>query len=81
MNDKDRLLKEVLLMLNFKHPNVMSLIGLSFVEETPLVIMPFMSKGNVLAYVREHRESLFFTDSGDDKVRIIRFSSEVIILC
>ncbi|CAI8047951.1 Tyrosine-protein kinase transforming protein SEA [Geodia barretti] len=69
VNDKDRLLKEVLLMLNFNHPNVMSLIGLSFEGETPLLIMPFMSKGNVLGYVREHRETLFLTDIDHEKVQ------------
>ncbi|CAI8047957.1 Tyrosine-protein kinase transforming protein SEA [Geodia barretti] len=69
VKDKDRLLKEVLLMLNFNHPNVMSLIGLSFEGETPLLIMPFMSKGNVLGYVREHRETLFLTDIDHEKVQ------------
>ena len=71
VNDKDRLLKEVLLMLNFNHPNVMSLIGLSFEGEMPLLIMPFMSKGNVLGYVREHRETLFLTDIDHEKVETI----------
>ena len=71
VNDKDRLLKEVFLMLNFNHPNVMSLIGLSFEGETPLLIMPFMSKGNVLGYVREHRETLFLTDINHEKVETI----------
>ena len=47
MTDKERLLKEVSLMLTFSHPNVMPLIGLSFDEETPLIIMPFMSNGTV----------------------------------
>ena len=35
-------------MLNFKHPNVMSLIGVCLDGEMPLIIMPFMSNGSVL---------------------------------
>ena len=49
-------------MLPLNHPNVMSLIGLCFDGEVPLVIMPYMSDGSVLDYVQENRETLFFTD-------------------
>ena len=52
-------------MLTFNHPNVMKLNGLSFDGETPLIVMPFMTKGNVLGYVREHRETLYLTDPKD----------------
>ena len=52
-------------MLTFSHPNVMQLIGLSFDGEMPLIIMPFMSKGTVLGYVREHRDNLYITESVD----------------
>ena len=62
---KERLLKEVSLMLTFNHPNVMTLIGLCLDGELPLIIMPFMSKGNVLGYIREHREILYITESND----------------
>ena len=65
VTDKERLLKEVSLLLTFSHPNVMPLIGLSFVEETPLIIMPFMSNGTVLSYVREGRNSLYILESSD----------------
>ena len=40
------------------HPNVMPLVGLCFDEEMPLLIMPFMSKGNVLEYVRQNEVDL-----------------------
>ena len=42
----------------FVHPNVMPLIGLCFDEEMPLLIMPFMSKGNVLEYVKQNKVDL-----------------------
>ena len=59
--DKLKLLKEVSLMLSFKHENVMSLIGLCFDGDVPMIIMPFMSDGSVLNYVRQNREHLFLT--------------------
>ena len=53
---KERLLKEVSHMLTFNHPNVMTLIGLCLDGELPLIIMPFMSKGNVLGYITESND-------------------------
>ena len=61
-SNKERLLKEVTLMLSFDHPNVMSLTGMCFDGEVPLLIMPFMSGGSVLNYVTQNRENLHFTD-------------------
>ena len=51
--------KEVSAMLNFEHPNVMPLIGVCLDGEIPLIIMPFMSNGSVLEFVKSHREEMF----------------------
>ena len=56
--EKEKLLNEVTSMSLFIHPNVMPLIGLCFDEEMPLLIMPFMSKGNVLEYVKQNEVDL-----------------------
>ena len=53
-------------MLSFNHPNVMPLIGLSFDGGTPLLVMPFMEKGNVLGYEREHRDDLCLANFNDE---------------
>ena len=45
-------------MLSFDHPNVMSLIGVCMDREMPLLIMPFMSSGSVLEFVRHNKEEL-----------------------
>ena len=45
-------------MLSFDHPNVMSLIGVCIDGEMPLLIMPFMSNGSVLDYIRHHKAEL-----------------------
>ena len=56
-------------MLSFKHQNVMSLIGLCFDGDIPMIIMPFMPGGSLLEYVRQNREYLFLTVlSSEDKV-------------
>ena len=47
-------------MLSFEHPNVMSLIGVCTDGEVPLIIMPYMSKGNVLGYVKQNKEKVHF---------------------
>ena len=62
---KEKILKEVSIMLSLNHPNVMSLIGLCIDSEMPLLLMPFMSKGNVLKYVKNNREKLYFIEKKD----------------
>ena len=57
-HDVESMRKEVSAMLNFKHPNVMSLIGVCLDGEMPLIVMPFMSNGNVLEFVKKHREEV-----------------------
>ena len=59
-HDKEKLLKEVTAMLSFSHPNVMSLIGMCFDGDLPMVIMPFMSNGSVLGYVKQKARELLF---------------------
>ena len=57
--DMEKLMKEVSTMSQFKHPNVMPLIGVCFDKVAPLVIMPFMMNGSVLDYVKHNRDSLY----------------------
>ena len=54
-------------MLSFQHPNVMSLVGVCLDGEMPLLIMPFMSNGNVLEYVRHHKQDLLLTSEATDE--------------
>ena len=61
-----RLMKELTTMLSFDHPNVMTLIGMCLDRKAPLIIMPFMSNGSVLDYVRKHKHELFLTNENPD---------------
>ena len=53
-------------MLSFNHPNVMPLIGLCIEGEMPLLIMPFMSNGSLLDYVRQNRNKIYFIENSDE---------------
>ena len=53
-------MKEIVKMVHFDHPNVMSLIGVILVDGgAPLLVMPYMVKGTLLTYVRENKPQLF----------------------
>ena len=68
-SDKEKLLKEVTTMLSFEHPNVMSLIAVCFDGEIPLIIMPYMSNGSVLGYVKQNRQELLLdSEANEEKV-------------
>ena len=55
-------------MLSFKHENIMSLIGLCFDGDVPMIIMPFMSDGSVLDYVRQNRDHLYFAQQSSEVI-------------
>lgn len=38
-------------MANLHHPNVLHLIGICFVNQSPMIVLPFMEKDNLLTYV------------------------------
>ena len=48
---------ECIMANNFKHPNVLSIIGVSINpdDNTPLMVMPFMHNGSVQSYVKSKR--------------------------
>ena len=46
-------------MSNLNHPNVMKLIGVCIDKQnTPYIVMPYMSLGSLLSYLRRNREEL-----------------------
>ena len=75
--DMERLTKEISTMLSFEHPNVMPLIGVCLDGEMPLLIMPFMSNGSLLEYVKHNKEELILGSDTYKEVSSIlcRYSS------
>ena len=46
-------------MRNFVHPNVLSIIGLNFVENlVPRIVLPYMVNGDLLHYLRFPKKCL-----------------------
>ena len=69
--DMDRLAKEISTMLSFEHTNVMSLVGVCIDGELPLLIMPFMSNGCVLEFVKHHKEELLCINATEVQVKVV----------
>ena len=68
------LLKECAKMKEFDHPNVLSLKGVCLDGgPMPYIIMPFMTNGSLLYYLKENRESLVMdTSSTHHKDKMVR---------
>ena len=63
----DALVEESLLMSRFDHRNVMKLIGVSIENNNTLyIVMPFMTHGSLLSYLRNHRTELTLDSEEDD---------------
>ena len=61
-------------MLSFNHSNVMSLTGICFDGDLPLLVMPFMINGTLLDYVKKNRETLHFSFQANDQMVISAFA-------
>jgi len=50
----EKFLQEGIVMKNFNHPHVLSLIGLCLgYKKEPMVILPFMANGDLRTYVKD----------------------------
>lgn len=59
----EQFLEEGLLMKDFNHPNVISLVGITFNHDGwPLIITPFMAKGNLWAFIGDENNQLTLYD-------------------
>ena len=66
-------MEESVKMKQFNHPNVMNLIGVCMdAGPAPYLVMPFMTNGSLLSYLRKERPNLLLDQTADeDSVRII----------
>ena len=64
----DEFVEESLKMSRFKHPHVMSLIGVCLdAGPAPYIVMPYMANGCLLDYLRRERDTLVFQESIKDE--------------
>ena len=66
--DVKRLTKEMSTMLTFEHTNAMSLVGVCIDGDMPLLIMPFMTNGSVLEYVKHYKEEILCINAKETEV-------------
>ena len=73
VKEVNAIMEESVKMKQFKHPNVMNLIGVCMdAGPAPYIVMPFMANGSLLSYLRKERPNLILDETADeDSVRII----------
>ena len=62
-------------MLSFEHKNVMTLSGVCIDGEMPLLIMPFMSNGSVLEFLKHHKNELLCCNASQAMVLSSSFTT------
>ena len=77
------LLKECAKMKEFDHPNVLNLKGVCLDGgPVPYIIMPFMTNGSLLSYLKENRESLVIGTSLTDPSDVVsKINAYILPLC
>jgi serine/threonine protein kinase len=56
ITDKEKagnLVNEALLMMDFKHENVMTLYGFTLKDDKPYLLLPWMENGDILTFIRK----------------------------
>ena len=67
-------------MLSFEHKNIMTLIGVCIDGEMLLLIMPFMSNGSVLEFLKHHKNELLCCNASQAMVLSSSFTT-VLQIC
>ena len=53
-------LREAVMMKDFRHPHVLSLIGISVENEgSPMVVLPYMAHGDLRRYIQDPDRVIF----------------------
>ena len=76
MVDVKKIMEESVKMKQFKHPNVMNLIGVCMdAGPAPYIVMPFMANGSLLSYLRKERQNLLLSETADEDLVRIYYSN------
>ena len=51
--DIEEFLNEGLMMRHYKHPNVLRLLGVCFLGNRPMIVLPFMEHGDLKTFIRD----------------------------
>ena len=68
-------------MKNFDHINVLTLNGVCLdLMEAPCIVMPFMSGGSLLSYLRKESGNLLMSDIADENL-ILDVTKQLLSMC
>ena len=63
----EEIIRESKKMQEFDHPNVLSMLGICLdAGPAPYIVMPFMSNGSLISYLKENRQELVLHDTTDE---------------
>ena len=63
----EQLVKESLQMKSFQHRNVMGMLGVCLdAGPAPYLVLPYMTNGDLLSYLKTNREELVLSDEADE---------------
>uniref|UniRef100_A0A1X7TRP7 Protein kinase domain-containing protein n=1 Tax=Amphimedon queenslandica TaxID=400682 RepID=A0A1X7TRP7_AMPQE len=80
-SDIDSLLDECLIMMSFDDLNVLPLIGVCLdLGPAPYIIMPFMSRGSLLSYLKKERPNLTVADTSEEDI-ILNVRKQLLSIC
>ncbi len=68
------MLKECVKMLDFNHPNVLTLLGVCVDGgPAPYIVMPFMANGSLLTHLKRYRHEFLLPIDHTDSDEVINF--------
>lgn len=64
----EKFIKESAIMLNFDHPNILSLVGVCFntADNLPAIVLPYMDNGDLRSFLRAKRAEMVTSNIKDD---------------
>ena len=69
-------------MACFEHLNVLSLIGICIDGgPSPYIVMPFMSKGSLLSFLRKERHNLVLAENIEDEDLVLITQKQLLSMC
>ena len=79
--DISSIMEESLKMKFFDHPNVLTLVGVCVDSgPAPYILMPFMSHGSLLSYLRKERHNLTVAE-GSDQELVSAVQKQLLSMC
>ena len=68
-------------MASFDHPNILSLIGVCLdLGQAPCIVMPFMTRGSLLFYLKKERPKLTIGETSDDDI-VLDARKQLLSMC